>query len=189
MTSSCPICREPVEGNGRTATVDGRTRPVHGACVGAGLGERAAGKRRPRRIEEDGQIELFGWLAVVEAEHPEVGRVFHVPNGGKRSKATGGRLKAGGTKRGVPDVLCLVAREREGRTVPGLAVEMKTAEGSVSREQRGWLAHLAAEGWETRVARSPEEAFDAIVGYLGLAWAIVGGRAVRLAGVRKERSA
>lgn len=52
------------------------------------------------------QINLFRWVAFQSATHPELERLYHIPNGGKRYATTAKRLKAEGVKAGVPD-LCL----------------------------------------------------------------------------------
>jgi len=55
---------------------------------------------------------------------------FHVPNGGKRSIGVGKKLKAQGVKRGVPDNHVLLDN---GKT---LYIELKTTDGSLSKEQK-----------------------------------------------------
>ena len=56
--------------------------------------------------ESQEQQALFEWAELSKRCFPELELLFHVPNGGARSKATAGRLKAEGVKPGVPD-LCL----------------------------------------------------------------------------------
>lgn len=66
--------------------------------------------------------------------------IFAIPNGGARSKAQGGILKATGVKPGAPD-LCAV--------LPGgrcLWLEVKTPEGRLSPDQRKFHAALAERG-------------------------------------------
>lgn len=61
-------------------------------------------------------------------------RIFAIPNGGYRSRATAARLKAEGVMRGVPDLF-----------VPewSLWIEMKrTKGGKLSPEQRDWKKYL-----------------------------------------------
>lgn len=47
---------------------------------------------------------LFRWAAFAQAAHPELRLLYHIPNEGERSKATGARLKREGLKPGVPDL-------------------------------------------------------------------------------------
>ena len=61
-------------------------------------------------------------------------RIHAIPNGGARSKATAGRLKAEGVASGVPDLFIPAWR---------LWVEMKRVKGgSLSAEQKDWIAYL-----------------------------------------------
>jgi len=62
-------------------------------------------------------------------------RIFAIPNGEARSRATGARLKAEGVSAGVPD-LCIPAW--------GVWIEMKRADngGTVSASQRDWHDYL-----------------------------------------------
>lgn len=66
-------------------------------------------------------------------------RIFAIPNGGKRSPATAGRLKAEGVSPGVPDLF-----------IPawGLFVEMKRQKGGVvSESQEDWKKYLESVGY------------------------------------------
>ena len=60
--------------------------------------------------ESEEQQWLFKWAAYESAARSELKLLYHIPNEGKRSRATGGRLRAEGLKKGVPDVCLPVAR-------------------------------------------------------------------------------
>lgn len=65
-------------------------------------------------------------------------RIFAIPNGGYRSRATAGRLKAEGVARGVPDLF-----------VPAhnLWIEMKRIRGGrLSPDQKDWIKYLESLG-------------------------------------------
>ena len=94
----------------------------------------------------------------------------HVPNGGQRSITTASRLKAEGTKRGVPDVLIFASPEAEGDDVDkhmadlrgyrpvGLAVELKDGKKNVvSAAQKRWMERLRECGWRAEVCRNVDE--------------------------------
>jgi hypothetical protein len=77
-------------------------------------------------------------------------RIFSIPNGDARSLATAGRLKAEGVSPGVPDLF-----------IPawGLWVEMKrTKGGSLSLEQKDWMAYLEEVGYRAIVCKGAEDA-------------------------------
>jgi len=96
--------------------------------------------------ESEEQVSLVQWL---EMQHPDI-PFFHIPNGGKRSKATAARMKAEGVRAGIPDLY-----------LPRLQiwVEMKrTVGGRLSKEQAAWIKHLEGEcGHTVIVARGFED--------------------------------
>ena len=109
--------------------------------------------------EDQEQAWLVSWL---RREHPSV-RIFAIPNGGGRSKAQGAILKATGTSPGVPDLMIPTPCGQH----HGLFVEMKrTKGGSVSKEQKDWIAYLQAQGYQAIVCRGFEEAKREIEYYL-----------------------
>lgn len=120
-------------------------------------------RAKPREIEDGEQMALMAWL---QRQHPAAFEwTIHVPNGGRRSKRVAGRLKAMGTKRGVPDILCFVP---SGNRL-GLAIEMKrpgAPPSATSSDQLSWLMHLETLGWHACVCRGFEEAKTAFEGYL-----------------------
>lgn len=80
---------------------------------------------------------------------------FHCPNGGGRSKAEAGILKALGVRAGMPD-LCLVG---DGRMV---CLEIKSRSGRLSTAQRETIGRLAEAGVPTLIVRSLDEAIEAL---------------------------
>lgn len=91
-----------------------------------------------------------------------LGLLFHIPNGGKRSKAEAARFKAEGVVSGVPDLCLPVARTGW----HGLFVEMKAPKGVLSDAQKEWGESLLAEGYAVRVCRSSSDAIETIISYL-----------------------
>lgn len=88
------------------------------------------GARPVLRTEHVEQREFVSWFRQTFAGV----RILAVPNGSQRSRTTGARLKAEGVCAGVPDLF-----------IPAwcLWIEMKRAEGgTVSKEQRDWIAYL-----------------------------------------------
>ena len=101
-------------------------------------------ERIPTEHEE--QRELVKWF---RQTHPGV-RIFAIPNGGARSPATAGRLKAEGVTRGVPDLFC---------PEWNLWVEMKRLKGgSVSNEQKDWHEYLTSIGHVVLICKGAEDA-------------------------------
>lgn len=119
--------------------------------------------------EDQEQAKLIRWAELQENVIPELEMLYAIPNGGGRTKATAGILKATGTKKGVPD-LCLAA-PMDG--YHGLYIELKTpatlnsAAGRTSPDQRKWLQRLNARGYQATVCYGFEEAKTAMLHYLG----------------------
>ena len=96
----------------------------------------AARAALPIPTESAEQIGLFRWAEFQAGAYPELHRLFHIPNGGHRHKATAGRLRAEGVKSGVPDICLPVPRG----PYHGLYIEMKRMRGNdTSETQDDWL--------------------------------------------------
>lgn len=85
-------------------------------------------------------------------------RIFAIPNGGWRSKATAMKLKVEGVARGVPDLF-----------VPqfNLWIEMKRVKGGrLSPEQRDWIRYLDEVGNTVLVCYGHEHAMEEIDAFM-----------------------
>lgn len=126
-------------------------------------GKQKRGKAAPPAPSESvEQQHLFTWAAFHAGKYPELELLHHIPNEGKRSRGTGGRMKAEGMKAGVPDVCLPVARGGW----HGLYIEMKKQGGTVSKEQSKWLYSLSQQGYLTAVCYGWEVAAQIIKDYL-----------------------
>lgn len=113
--------------------------------------------------ENQEQQLLFEWAALSAGRWPELALMYHIPNGGSRSKAEAGRFKAEGVKAGVPDI-CLPAA-RGG--YHGLYIELKRVKGGrVSPAQQGWIAALRDQGYCACVCKGWDDAAHIIKAYL-----------------------
>lgn len=98
------------------------------------------------KSEDMEQAEFIQWM---RRNHPQY-RIFAIPNGGLRTKATAMRLKATGLVAGVPDLM-----------IPALKtfIEMKrTKGGQISEEQRDWIHYLKDIGYHAKICRGKDEA-------------------------------
>lgn len=108
------------------------------------------------------QVALVRMAALHEGKYPQLRLLFAVPNGGWRNKVVAAKLKAEGVKSGVPDLLLPVPMGQ----YAGLAIEMKSATGTISPEQKLWIADLRACGWQAEICRGWEAAWDVLRCYL-----------------------
>lgn len=88
--------------------------------------------------------------------------LFAVPNGGARSKATAGKLKAEGVVAGVSDLILLVGRG----SYKGLCIEMKRPKGTQSAEQKAWQRDVEQEGYLYIICRSFDDFVQKVGEYL-----------------------
>lgn len=120
--------------------------------------------------EHNLQVACVRWFSL---QYPSLAPLlFAVPNGGARSKATAGKLKAEGVVPGVADLILLVPQnlhqhdEYEAETYHALCIEMKTPKGRQSPEQGLWQLKVEEQGYRYVVVRSFDEFKETIENYL-----------------------
>ncbi len=117
-------------------------------------------------IEHDIQVELIRRVneETLQLQHPELALLYAIPSGGKRSKATAGKMKAEGVKPGVPDLHLPVPRGR----YHSLYIELKRPGGSLTPEQPHWLAALGRHGHKCAIHHTADGALAELLDYLAL---------------------
>lgn len=96
-------------------------------------------RRRKRDEEHQIQCACVRWFSY---QYPELhGRLFAVPNGGRRDETTAEKLKAEGVVAGVADLILL----KSNRDYGALLIEMKTQTGRQSDSQKKWQLTLCSE--------------------------------------------
>ena len=140
--------------------------------------------RLAKKTEHSEQVALFEWAKANEARHLQLGLLFAIPNGGKRHIVTAKKLKASGTKSGIPDIFLPVPRLPydfndvivgdsysigfSDEVKFGLFIELKVGKNKPSKNQLWWIHSLRAEGYAVEVCYGFLEAKTAIENYLGL---------------------
>jgi hypothetical protein len=114
--------------------------------------------RLRKSIEHTEQVKL---VQRVRAFYPDT-IIASIPNGGDRTASERVRLHHEGVLAGMPDLCVLEAKNG----FHGLFVEMKTATGQQSKEQKALQLQLNNRGYLCTVARSAAEGFEIIKGYL-----------------------
>lgn len=115
-----------------------------------------------KRSEASEQITLIQWCDINRCKYPELGLIFHIPNGGKRNKLEAIKLKKEGVKAGVPDLFLPVAR----RGYNGLFIELKYGRNKATAKQREWIIALNKQGYHAVVCNGFEEAKTIIEEYI-----------------------
>jgi len=115
-----------------------------------------------RQDEHNAQVALVQWCEIISVSYPEVGRYIAIPNGGHRDIRTAVRLKREGVRSGVPDLFWPIPKHG----FHGLFVEMKRDKGgTVTPEQKEWIAYLDSRGYSCVVCHGLREAIDAVSAY------------------------
>ena len=114
-----------------------------------------------RHDEEFMQMDCVKWMRY---QHPhEAQLLHHSPNGGRRDAREAARFKAMGTSAGFPDlILPLPVGDWS-----GLALELKSAKGRQTPEQKAWMERLRGAGWHYAIVRSFDEFRAEVDAYLG----------------------
>ena len=119
-------------------------------------------KKKKNDEEQQLQIGCHSWNQLNEKKYPLLKWMFHCPNGGGRSKAEGGILKAMGVKPGVPDFMLPF----ETIQYKGLAIELKATDGKLTDQQREWLQQAHSSNWCVAVVRNLDEYLEVIRAFL-----------------------
>jgi hypothetical protein len=127
-------------------------------------------KKKAEASEHQHQAALIHWCDVHKYRVPELGLLFAIPNGGKRSISVAVKLKAEGVQSGIPDLFLPVPRDSDWihDAAHGLFVEMKIRGNSTTKEQAQWIVTLQGRGYASIVCYTGGEAAHHILEYLGL---------------------
>ncbi len=120
-------------------------------------------RKSPGNEEHRLQCACVQWFAV---QYPELrGRLFAVPNGGRRDAVTGAKLRAEGVLAGVADLILLKRNSQYG----ALLIEMKTPKGRQSESQKEWEQSVCSrDEYRYVICRSLEEFISAVEEYIKL---------------------
>ena len=112
--------------------------------------------------EHDIQVQVVQWFDMRYKKYS--GRLFAIPNGGKRHVVVASKMKKEGVRSGVPDLFLPVPSGK----YHGLFIEMKSAKGRVSIEQSRFLTAVSENDYSAHICYSADDAIDKIKGYYNL---------------------
>jgi len=129
----------------------------------------APSPRRPSEYEE--QVHFFALVDLLAKRHPssadDLLDVFSTSSGGKRDRATAGKLREAGQRAGIPDIEVFVPKHG----CHGLVIELKPlGSGKASRAQRDRLDRLCARGYSAHLIHGWLAAGKVLCTYLSLPW-------------------
>ena len=113
--------------------------------------------------ESSDQQALFAWAKLSKCKYLELALLHSIPNGGKRNVIEAARLKREGALAGVSDIFLPVSRGG----FHGLYIELKVKGGTLSDNQKWWIAETTKQGYLAKVCFGWVEASEVIEGYLG----------------------
>ena len=113
-----------------------------------------------RNVEHNIQVSCVQWFRYVHSSLSPL--LFSVPNGGQRNVIVAAKLKAEGALAGVSDLLLLVPNN----DYHALCIEMKSAKGRQTENQKAWQKEVEKQGYKYAVCRSLDEFMNIINNYL-----------------------
>lgn len=138
-------------------------------------------------LEHVEQVNFFGLVAALMPEHPWLGMMYAIPNGGERASRTafsrgrhvrvctaGKKLKAEGVKAGVPDIHLPAPRGNyHGLYIEAKRMPYRTAKGKLTRfypseEQKIFIAGLRALGHKVNVCEGSDAMIKTLIEYIDL---------------------
>ncbi len=129
------------------------------------IAKKNAIKTRKVHKDEEHRIQCacVRWFSL---QYPRLhGRLFAVPNGGRRDAVTAAKLKAEGVIPGVADLILL----KSNRCYGALLIEMKTLKGRQRDSQKKWQKIVCADNeYKYVVCRSFDDFRNIINNYLSL---------------------
>lgn len=115
-----------------------------------------------RHIEDTLQKTCVSWFSLQCPKYAKL--LHHSPNGGKRNATEAAKFKAMGVRAGFPDLILCIARQG----YHGLFIELKTAKGRQSDNQKYYEYVLEEQGYRYEVVRSLEDFRNLINEYLSV---------------------
>lgn len=119
-------------------------------------------RKRPSDEEHRIQCACVQWFRYQYPDYRH--NLFAIPNGGRRDKVTGAKMKAEGVLAGVADLILLKPNAKHG----ALLIEMKTRIGRQADTQRKWQSLIEKDGYKYVVCRSLDDFVRQVNAYLSI---------------------
>ena len=119
-----------------------------------------------RAIEHQEQVHVINWFALMAPNNsfdPKL--LFAIPNGGRRDRVSGAKLKEEGVRAGVPDLFLAIPVGCH----HGMFIELKQSQrgrSKVSPMQHEMMERLSGQGYHCVIGWGADDAIDKIERYL-----------------------
>ena len=124
------------------------------------ISQKVKTRKKPSDEEHRIQSACIKWYRL---KYPKMHHnLFAVPNGGRRDRITGAKLKEEGVLAGVADIIFL----KSNRFYGALLIEIKTPKGMQSDPQIEWENKISKDGYKYTVCRSVDDFVKVIIDYL-----------------------
>jgi len=120
--------------------------------------------KAPQPTEHQIQSAFFDRVRANFGRYPDLAYMRAIPNGGHRSKAVAGKLKAEGVAPGILDV---VLPTKSG-PYSGLWLEFKRPKEKMTEAQRDYANYLTRQKYYVHTVYSDEEAWRITMDYLSM---------------------
>jgi hypothetical protein len=129
-------------------------------------------RRRRSSIEQQMQIDIIRFCDAKAANCSQLHLLFHTPNGGKRTDAEAGIMKAMGVRAGVSDLHLPVAKldDLGQPECIGLWIELKKPGEKPNSDQYWWMKQMHRQGHKVAVHTTVYGALKEIADYLRQDW-------------------
>lgn len=119
-------------------------------------------KKMTAPSEDEEQSKILDYCNAMSGRYPELSRLYHIPNEGKRGRAAAAMQKRIGLKAGVPDLCLPVPR----KGYHGLYIEVKAIDGRIRPSQQEWIDNLNEQGYKAVVCYGADAAIEVIADYI-----------------------
>jgi len=118
------------------------------------------------KLEHHTQVACVNWFSMQYPKYKDL--LFAIPNGaflhGEKTQRIKQwkKLEAEGAKKGVPDLFLAFPNHR----YHGLFIEMKSAKGTLSSDQKHYVQLLSSHGYDVCICKSVDDFMNVINSYL-----------------------
>lgn len=112
-----------------------------------------------KHIEDSLQMSCIRWFDMQYSAFSVL--LFHPANGGKRNAIEAAKFKKMGVRAGVCDLFLAIPNGK----YHGLFIELKSPKGTLTDNQKNFIAEVQNSGYAVKIVRSLDEFINVITNY------------------------